>query len=344
MKIKRHKTISLFTVIVMILVSVVPVQQAAAQNTPEDTTGIKRIIFLDFYNQSELKDYRWIEQTIGQTIDHDISQKYRYIKVPESEWRTYAEENNFKPADFFNSDKVYAMGEALEAHGIIYGKFRLDNETGKLIIDGRILSIQAEDILAQEQVSSPISSRMFTVVENISQTLADRIKDLFVPSDWQAAWRAALLPGWGHLYKFRPYWGYTWMGTVGASAAFSGVSLFLYLQAVDEYNSYEPETVSTPSGETALVDPVTAESEFNRLEGNVDSAKSLVQTSLIVLGSLYALNIIHAWFIGPETGLDVIDPGSMNKKGTTVSMGILPRNPSAGRYSSEIRFTLLQRF
>jgi hypothetical protein len=224
----------------------------------------KKLIFLDFYNESNDANAKWLTDSIGESIFELTKNKYNYTRIENRIWREYAAANNFTPADFYNIEKLQVMGLKLKADGIVFGKFTSSPQNVTII--GKILSVVDKDIVAEKDITVPFSSAMFEDVQDVSETLGSRIKDLFYPSDRGALWRSALLPGWGQFYKQRKTWGYIYGGVIGAGAMFSLFSLILWQQANSEYKSYNPDHVVTPQGETGLKDPTAAQSQFSALE------------------------------------------------------------------------------
>lgn len=254
----------------------------------------KKLIFLDFYNASNDANVKWLTDSIGESIFELTKNKYKYIRIENKVWREYATAKGFKPEDFYNVEKLQAMGYALKADGIVFGKFTTTAEN--IEISGKILSVVDREIIAEKNVTVPFSSAMFEDVQEVSETLGSRIKDLFFPSDRGALWRSSLLPGWGQYYKQRKTWGYIYGGVIGTGAAFSLFSLIMWQQANRNYKSYTPENVTTPQGETGLKDPTAAQAQFSSL---IQKSEQWEQITLISAGitlGIYLWHLFDAWF------------------------------------------------
>lgn len=216
------------------------------------------------------------------------------MRIQNKVWRDYAGQKNFKPEDFYNTEKLQAMGYALKVDGIIFGKFITTEE--EIQISGKILSVVDKEIIAEKNVTVPFSSQMFEDVQDVSETLGSRIKDLFFPSDRGALWRSAVLPGWGQYYKQRKTWGYIYGGVIGAGAAFSLFSLIMLQSSKRAYENYQPDHVKTPEGEFGIKDPSAAQAQFAKLE---ETANQWYQITLISAGitlGIYLWHLFDAWF------------------------------------------------
>lgn len=262
----------------------------------------KRLIFMDFYNQDNDENFKWLETSIGESIHVLVKDKYVYEKIPNEKWQQYFKDNNLSSDHMFNEKTLSAMGKQFGADGVIFGRFQYNSKTSNLTINGRILSVVDGDIMADREIVTGVDNRMFTEAEKLSDYLASQIKDLFVPTDEGALWRAAVAPGWGHFYKQRPTWGYIWAGVVGVAFLYTTYSVFVYTQSVDDYNNYIPENVTTPTGETGLYDYDAAQAKFKSLEDDMIAKGNSAQTAVYVLAAVYALNLIHAYFIEADIG------------------------------------------
>jgi hypothetical protein len=260
------------------------------------TTGatIKKLIFLDFYNESNNPNAKWLTDSIGESIFELTKNKYNYLRIENKVWREYTTKKNFKPEDFYNLEKLQAMGYALKVDGIVFGKFVTTEENVQ--ISGKILSVVDKEIIAEKNITVPFSSQMFEDVQDVSETLGSRIKDLFFPSDRGALWRSALLPGWGQHYKQRKTWGYIYGGAVGTGLAFSLFSLIMWQQANGEYKSYNPDHVVTPQGETGIKDPAAAQAQFAAIEARSAQWEQITLISAGITLTIYLWQLFDAWF------------------------------------------------
>lgn len=279
-----------------------------AQEKPAIQPVLKKLIFLSFYNQDNKSIYRWIENSITDWIDIAAQKKYKYVKIPKSEWQKYLQDRKLGPEALFDEKILAQMGRDLGADGIIYGRFfRVKAEAGSgnvdtLTVEGKILSVIDREILASREVTSPVNSNLLDATDEVASYLANSIKDLFVPTDLGALWRTAVLPGWGYFYKQRPTWGYIYSGTLGTSFLVATIGFINFYIKRQDYLSYEPDKVITPNGETALIDPDEAAATFDELEGKANKAKKFAVNSALVFVSLYAINLLHAYFIDADSG------------------------------------------
>lgn len=255
---------------------------------------VKKLIFLDFYNASNNANVKWLTDSIGESIFELTKNKYKYVRIDNKVWREYATSKGFKPQDFYDVEKLQAMGFALKADGIVFGKFSTTEEN--IEISGKILSVVDREVIAEKNVTVPFSSQMFEDVQEVSETLGSRIKDLFFPSDRGALWRSSLLPGWGQFYKQRKTWGYIYSGVIGTGAAFSLFSLIMWQQANRNYKNYNPEHVVTPQNEYGIKDPAAAQAQFSSL---IQKSEQWEQITLISAGitlGIYLWHLFDAWF------------------------------------------------
>ena len=258
----------------------------------------KKLIFLDFYNESKDVNAKWVEDSIGESIYELTKSKYNYVRIPKEEWKKYVTSQGLTPADLYDTTKLQKMGLALAADGIIFGKFTTSNN--KLEISGKILSVVDREIVVEKNAETPMTSEMFEEVKVVSEALGSRIKDLFYPSDRGALWRSAMLPGWGQFYKQRRTWGKIYGGVIGTGVLFTGFSFFMWQKTNSDYRNYNPDHVVTPQGETALVDPLGAKAEFDRLQAKSAQWQQITLISLGITGIIYAWNLFDAWFFDGE--------------------------------------------
>lgn len=101
----------------------------------------KRLVFLDFYNESNDANTKWLTNSVGDALYEFTRAKYDYTRIDNSVWRDYARKNNFEPKDFYDIEKLQKMGYALHLDGIIFGKFITTAQNIK--ITGKILSVKA---------------------------------------------------------------------------------------------------------------------------------------------------------------------------------------------------------
>jgi len=220
--------------------------------------------------------------------------KYTYTLVDNAAIEKFIAVNGYKGKDLYDDVKLQRMGLALRADGIIYGKF--ETTKGSIKINGKILSVVDREIVAEQSFESHIDNEMLTKVDDLSETLAKRIKDLFYPSDNGALWRSTVLPGWGQYYKQRKIFGYVYGGLTFAGAAWTTVSLFLWIKANDNYYNYRPDHIVTPQGETPLLDPTAAAAEFSRLKTQSGNWQQIFFISLAATLTIYAWQLFDAWF------------------------------------------------
>lgn len=256
---------------------------------------IKKLIFLDFYNASNNANVKWLTDSIGESIFELTKNKYKYVRIENKVWREYATSKGFKPQDFYDVEKLQAMGFALKADGIVFGKFSTTEQN--IEISGKILSVVDREVIAEKNVTVPFSSQMFEDVQEVSETLGSRIKDLFFPSDRGALWRSSLLPGWGQFYKQRKTWGYIYSGVIGTGAAFTLFSFIMLQSSKAAYKDYQPEHVVTvPQGEFGIKDPAGAQAQFARLEARADQWYQITMISAAVTFGIYLWHLFDAWF------------------------------------------------
>jgi len=257
--------------------------------------SVKKLIFLDFYNASNDANVKWLTDSIGESIFELTKNKYKYTRIENKVWREYAVAKGFKPEDFYDVEKLQAMGYALKVDGIVFGKFSTTKEN--IEISGKILSVVDREIIAEKNVTVPFSSAMFEDVQEVSETLGSRIKDLFFPSDRGALWRSSLLPGWGQYYKQRKTWGYIYGGVIGTGAAFTLFSFIMLTSSKRAYENYKPEHVVTePQGEFGIKDPSGAQAQFATLVARADQWYQITMISAAVTLGIYVWHLFDAWF------------------------------------------------
>ncbi|MBS0619709.1 MAG: hypothetical protein JSR44_16100 [Spirochaetes bacterium] len=282
----------------------------------------KKLVFLDFYNESNDPNTKWLTDSIGDSIYELTKNKYNYTRIDNKVWRDYTTAHNFKPADFYDTEKLQKMGYDLHLDGIVFGKFVATKEN--IQISGKILSVVDKDIIAEKNVTVPFSSQMFEDVQEVSETLGSRIKDLFFPSDRGALWRSALLPGWGQFYKQRKTWGYIYSGTVGTSFAFTVFSFIMWQSANQQYKNYDPAHVTTPQGETGIIDPASTQAQFNAYVQKSQTWQQITLISGVITMTLYLWQLFDAWFFeGNYTQISKSLAGDISRRRNLLGSGVM---------------------
>lgn len=254
----------------------------------------KKIIFLRYYNESNDKNSKYLENSISESIHELVKDKYKYERVSADATEKFLAVHNYTEADLFDTAKLQQMGLALKTDGIIFGKFT--TTPGNIKITGKILSVVDREIIAEKTIESRIDNEMLVKVDDLSESLAARIKDLFYPSDTGALWRSAVLPGWGQHYKQRKTFAYIYGGLTIGAAAWTSVSLILWISANNKYYNYQPAYITTPQGQTSLLDPTAAASEFSALKAKSEQWEKITLISLGITLGIYAWQLFDAWF------------------------------------------------
>ncbi len=289
----------------------------------------KKLIFLDFANRNKSPDYQFIESSIGDSMHELVQDKYEYDRIPREAWEAEAKKMGLKNEDYENKKKIALLARNLGADGIIYGSFFI-NDKNVIEAEGIILSAIDEKIVARRNITSTPDNELFNQLQNLSENLAAKIKDLFYPTDNGALWRSAVAPGWGLLYKQQEEWGYTYITLFALSFVYSAYSLYAYDDAIQDYLNFTPKHVITPEGETALYDPEGAARDFADLETKIESTRENLFVSLYILGGVYTASLIHSYFMPPDTG------------NVTVKAAFAPalfQNPFAGNFAPGYAFT-----
>lgn len=278
----------------------------------------KKLIFLDFYNESNDTNLQYLSNSIGDAVDAAIKDKYRYTVIPSATWKKYATENKWEQKDFYDIKKIREMGKALGADGVIYGKYT--SRAGNLEIQGAIFSVIDGEIVDEQKGATPVSAEMFETINLVSENLAKKIKDLFVPSDRGALMRSLIFPGWGHFYKQRRGWGYTYGGAAIATTAFTATMLTLFIVHKTKYANYAPRVYTNSAGGTGHYDEAASQAEFDRIEslGNQYGQMTLIGVGMI--GVVYIAAFVHAYFIAPDLG-NVAQPGALSALPLQFSLG-----------------------
>jgi hypothetical protein len=253
------------------------VLNAAPEAKPLSNIPKKRLIFVNFYNSTGNPNTRYLESSIIEAIDELIRDKYHYDRVSGQEWQKFIQYGDFAPEDFYDTEKLLKIGYAFKADGIIFGK--IESHPKGVIIKGKILSVVEKEVVAEKELIAPLSAELFESVSEISKALAGKIKDLFVPSDWGAVRRSALLPGWGQFYKQRSRWGYIWSIGVSASLLTSAYLTYAYVHNNSAYHN------------------ATVEDDTASLFEKADSSFGAMKIAWYITGGLYLLNLLDAYFM-----------------------------------------------
>lgn len=243
----------------------------------------KKLIFVNFYNETGNKNIAYLESSIVDSIHELIKDKYAYERVTAAAWTKTVAERGLAAADLYNPEKLQQVGADFRADGIIFGK--LSNHPAGILITGKILSVVEKEVIAEKELVAPLTAEMFESVNAISEALAKKIKDLFIPSDWGAVRRSALLPGWGQFYKQRKTWGYIWGAAVGTAFLTTSYFTYAYIKNNSAYRNAGPD-----DNPTAL---------FQK----ADSSYSAMQIGWYVTLGLYILNLADAYFFHGDYNL-----------------------------------------
>jgi hypothetical protein len=262
--------------------------------------AVKKLIFLDFYNEANDKNLQYIANSIGDAVHDAIKSKYRYDRISSSSWKKYAAENKWQQSDFYDQKKIREMGKALGADGVIYGKYNTVEQ--RLELHGIIFSVIDGEVVEEQHASAPLSAEMFEKINEVSDNLAKKIKDLFVPSDRGALTRSLLFPGWGHYYKQRNGWGNFWAISGGTAIAFTATMGTMFVVMKNQYDTYNPQHYRNTSGGTGLYDANAAQAEFDRLEASANQFGQLALIGGAVTAGIWLGAMLHAYFIEPDMG------------------------------------------
>lgn len=262
----------------------------------------KKLLFLPFYNAAGDQNYGWLETSIGHNIHEAARRKYTYIKLDDHVFNKYLTKNGFTTADLYKFDKISKMAKDLGVDGVIYGTFKPNATNTRLEVAGKILSVIDRKIIAEKTVTMPVSAEMFMAVEEVSNALGENIGNLFFPSDKGALTRAAILPGWGHMHKQRPGWGYFYGTAFWSSVAFTAFTTIQYVSNRIGYANFSPDHVTDESGSPKFKDPTAAQAGFDRYISNINTYRALTLGGLVTMGVIYAVNVLHAWGIAPDVG------------------------------------------
>ncbi len=249
----------------------------------ETTQQRKKLIFVNFYNATGNKNIAYLESSIVDSIHELIKNKYAYDRVTAEEWKKFITYSDFSEADYYDPEKLQKIGMHFHADGIIFGK--LSNHPNGILITGKILSVIEKEVIAEKELVAPLTAEMFESVNSISEALAVKIKDLFIPSDLGALRRSAMLPGWGQFYKQRKKWGYIWGISVGVAFLTSSYFTYAYIKNNNAYRNAEPQD-----------DPAS-------LYSKADSSYTAMQIGWYVTLGLYVLNLADAYFFHGDYNL-----------------------------------------
>ena len=267
----------------------------AAKTDPVVLTARKKLVFVNFYNATGNKNIAYLESSIVDSIHELIKDKYPYDRVTAEEWKKFVSYNDFTEADYYDPEKLQKVGALFHADGIIFGK--LSNHPDGVLITGKILSVIEKEVIAEKELVAPLNAQMFESVNAISEALAKKIKDLFIPSDWGAVRRSAILPGWGQYYKQRKKWAYIWGGAVGVSFLTASFFTYTYIKNNSAYRNAGPD--DNPAS----------------LYEKADSSYSAMTVMWYITGGLYLLNLIDAYLFHGDYEL-----------GKTKTASLLPEN------------------
>lgn len=295
--------------LLLLFAMVLPLPLAAAKEqatfkakpvTIDAEAPAKKLVFLDFYNEASDANLQYLSQSIGNAVDTAIKDKYRYSRIPEATWKKYTKDNNWTEKDFYDRKKVREMGKALGADGVIYGKYNSADQ--QLEIHAVIFSVIDGEVVDEQDAKAPISAEMFETINQVSDNLAKKIKDLFVPSDRGALTRSLLFPGWGHFYKQRTGWGNFWMISGGTALAFAATMTTMFIVVRAQYTAYEPQVYKNSAGGTGHYNQTEAQAEFDRLEAKGNQYGQLALIGGGITAGIWLISMAHAYFIAPDAG------------------------------------------
>jgi len=272
----------------------------AAVAPPSVSPNRKKLIFVNFYNTTGNKNTAYLESSIVDSIHELIKDKYAYDRVSADEWRRLETSGKYTAADFYDPEKLQKIGAFFRADGIIFGK--LTAHPDGILITGKILSVVEKEVIAEKELVAPLNAEMFQKVNEISEVLAAKIKDLFIPSDLGALRRSAMLPGWGQFYKQRRPWGYIWGISVGTAFFTAAYFTYAYLKNSSAYQNAGPDD--------------DAAGLYKKVEFNY----SAMNVAWIITGTLYALNLIDALIFDGDYNLSKPVKASLLPKKISIGM------------------------
>jgi hypothetical protein len=291
MTLKMPTNLSKLAAISLLTVTSIMAQSPAEEMISSQAGGKatqRKILFLNFYNESGNREYQNLEKGVSDAVHAIAMNRYVYARI-----ENHAAVTRMKNEDFFDHQKIHAIGFPLGADGIIYGKFVVTS--GGIKVYGRVLSVFSKEILAEVETTILPSDDMNKEIQNIAAKLSQGLGEIFMPSDRGAVWRSALLPGWGQIYKHRKDVGYIYAGTVGTGFAFSLFSLLMWQNAYSRYRNYNPDHVFTPQGGTELIDPASAQVQFNRYASQAQTWREITLISAGITLAIYIWQIVDAW-------------------------------------------------
>jgi len=109
----------------------------------------------------------------------------------------------------------------------------------------------------------------------------------------KAAVRSLLFPGWGHYYTGRKFGGIFFTSTVALAGAYAIFTQFDYKDEVDSFNRLKDQLTTLSPEELQ---------QLNRQYGKIDDADTRRKRAFIVVGSLWALNILDSVIFFPDYG------------------------------------------
>ena len=286
------------------------------KSAPVEIRAAKKLLFLPFYNEATDQNLAWLESSIGHSMHEIASKSFRYEKVDDNDFTMYFINKGYQVSDLYDFEKITKIAHDLGVDGVIYGRFKADEERVNVIVTGKILSVIDREVIAERTESMPISAEMFSGVEELSKTLGANIGNLFYPSDRGALVRAATLPGWGHRYKQRPGWGYFWGGAFWSAAAFTALSIFEFINYKIKYANYTPEVYVSPNGGVGYRNPAGAQAQFDTYSNNITTWSRFSLIGLASVALIYGANILHAYSISP----DVVTNPDLTGEQKTVSL------------------------
>ncbi len=252
-------------------------------------------------------------------IPKDSIQKIKYVPLTDAEKKKLLEEKR----------RIQAAREAerIKLEKSVKDKKELENQLAAL--EKQVLDEKSKEAKARADRAAAL--RELVASKKMEKPAGEPI------SYMDFAWRSIVLPGWGHFYMDRPWFGVFYMGGTGLLLANAYVKRDIALKAKDE-NHKEVMINFILSAQPDLAP------QGVRLYYSVDANRKLFTVyqkkvndynySLYLLEVFYAIQLVHVIYNGIawETGLLVVDrnPETGTPVGLLASVGPDPA-PEKGR-------------
>jgi TolB-like protein len=133
----------------------------------------RSIAIYPFYNKTGNKEYQFLSTTIGDVIKSELSSKNQFNILPEKEVMQIVSTSTLSDSDLNDPDKVIPLTLKIKSDVAVTGNYSL--LTDQVLITANVINILTGEVTTTVTVNGKAGSDIFSMVKELSSTLADRM-------------------------------------------------------------------------------------------------------------------------------------------------------------------------